>query len=246
MNSIKLILLILLTFVNVASADISDPLESVNRPIFWFNDKVDSYVLKPVAQGYQYVVPRPARTGVANFFDNLRYPIYLVSDVVQLKFGQAAEHTGRFLLNSTIGIGGLLDVAKECGLEKHREDFGTALGYHGVPDGPYIVIPFLGPSSLRDAFGLLVDRFLHPSAYISVLDLHTAEENWTTYGLVGAEAISSREQFLGVVESGKSAALDFYLFSRSAYKQSRDGLINDGTLPSNDEFEDDFEFEDDE
>ncbi len=245
MKKFKIILFCLLFFVaSYASAETSDPLESINRPVFWFNDKVDSYVLKPVAQGYKYIAPVQARTGISNFFDNIRYPIYLVSDVVQFKFTQAAEHTGRFLINSTIGIGGFLDVAKGFGLERHREDFGTALGYHGVPDGPYIVLPFLGPSNLRDTIGLVVDRFIHPSAHITRLELGRAEDNLVTYGLLGTEVVSTREQLLGVVDSAKSASLDYYLFVRSAYKQSRDGLISDGAVV--DEFEDDFEFEDDE
>lgn len=139
-----------------------DPLEDFNRAIFSFNDTLDVHLLEPVARAYRDYTPDPMRTGIGNFFLNLRYPSYLVSDVVQGKFDQVLEHTGRFLINSTVGVVGLIDVAKDWGLPDHDEDFGIALAYHGVPSGPYLVIPVVGPSSVRDGVGRVVDAFLDP------------------------------------------------------------------------------------
>ena len=168
--------LLLLPIADVGEAEeffeeeeIYDPYESVNRKTFGFNDGFDVYLMEPVARGYKWLLPQFIRTAYGNFIDNLRYPSYLVSDLVQFKFGQALEHSGRFLINSTIGIGGLIDVAEPLGIEPHTEDFGVALAYHGVPAGPYIMVPFWGPTTLRDGVGLLVDLALDPVLWLGAV-----------------------------------------------------------------------------
>lgn len=145
--------------------DPDDPFESYNRAMFSFNDNVDQYVLKPVAKGYQYIAPTPVQKGVSNFFSNLDDVLVLVNDLFQFKFGQAASDTGRILINSTLGLLGLIDWASDLGLDKNNEDFGQTLGYWGVPSGPYFVLPFLGPSTIRDTSGLVVDTVYFDPIY---------------------------------------------------------------------------------
>ncbi len=222
--------------------EISDPLEPLNRGIFWFNDTLDVYVFEPVAEGYDYVVPDPLQRGFSNFFSNLKYPAYLVSDLVQFKFEQAGNHTLRFLINSTAGVVGFFDIAEEYGFEPHYEDFGTALGYHGVPSGPYIVLPFLGPSNLRDGTGRLVDAFLSPTVYLSSFGVSDDAALFIPIGLYALDSINTRAELLEAIKSGKEASLDFYLFARSAYTQKRESLIHDG-IPQKDPFEDEVEDE---
>jgi len=218
-------------------ADGNDPFESVNRKIFWFNDKIDINVLEPVAHVYEDNVPRPIQTGIGNFFENLKYPKYLVSDIVQLKFTQALEHTGRFLVNTTVGIAGLMDVAEDMGLEKHREDFGTALGYHGVGEGPYIVLPLVGPSNVRDTVGFVVDTFLDPFNFLDprfgwpYSGVRSGVSDPVTIGGVTVRTIDDRAGLIEAVDSARESAVDYYLFIESAYHQHREGLIHDGYVP---------------
>lgn len=214
-----------------AQDEVWDPIEPVNRGIFWFNDQFDIYLLEPVARGYDAVVPNTVQRKVDNFFTNLKYPVFLVSDIVQFKFGQAATHTGRFLINSTIGVAGLFDVASEWGLEHQYTDFGVALGYRGVPEGFYLVIPFLGPSNTRDAVGRIVDGFLNPTYYIGYTDLSEAEEWWIIIGTTVLDAVNTRASLLDAVESAKEASLDYYLFVQSAYHQRRQNLITGESAP---------------
>ncbi len=231
----------LLRFQPALAEEIYDPWENFNRAIFWFNDQLDIYFLEPVARGYAYITPDFVETGVSNFFSNLRYPSFLVSDIVQLKFEQAGVHTGRFLLNSTVGLGGLIDVAKHVGLEPHEEDFGIALGYHGVPHGPYLVLPIFGPSSVRDAIGRGVDAFLDPLYYLGALISPDEAQLAATLGTRFVEAVDTRAGLLEAVELGKKSALDFYLFSQSAYYQHRLGLVYDGEPPEEEEWIDEEE-----
>ena len=227
-----------------AEVEIYDPIEPVNRGIFWFNDTFDVYLLEPVSRGYDFVVPNGVQHSVTNFFRNLKFPAFFVSDVVQFKFDQAAVHTGRFLINTTIGVAGLFDVAEEFGLEHHYEDFGTALGYRGVPSGPYIVIPFLGPSNARDACGRIVDAFLNPVFYLdSFTDLSSEEAFAISAGLYGLDAINTRADLLEAVETAKSASLDYYLFLQSAYYQLRANQIYDNNPPRVRDEDADFEEE---
>ena len=208
-----------------------DPIEPVNRGIFWFNDKFDYYIMEPVAQGYDDVMPGPVKESVTHFFKNLRYPQYLLSDLVQLKFGQAGTHTGRFLINSTLGLAGLFDVATEFGIEEQKEDFGIALAYHGVPSGPYLVIPFIGPSNLRDAVGLGVDTAVHPISMISYTNLSSNQKSAISLSLTGMRVVDLRYGLLDAVDAAKESSLDYYLFVQAAYYQHREGEIYDGKPP---------------
>lgn len=232
--------------------EVSDPLEGWNRGVFWFNDHLDMYLLEPIADGYDYIMPEPVQTGVVNVFDNLAYPKYLVSSVFQLKFEQAAEHTGRFLINSTLGLAGIFDVAKHFGLEKHSEDFGTALGYHGVGPGPYLVLPILGPSNFRDGFGRIVDGFLNPVPWIAAETSDGSDAAAITLGVTALDAVQTRADLDEAIEAAKEASLDYYLFVQSAYYQNRKALINDkqvekdeseGGDPADDPFAEDEAFD---
>ena len=206
--------------------EIWDPIEPVNRGIFWFNDRFDTYLLEPVARGYDSVMPDRVQTGVGNFFDNLRFPSNFVSDLVQLEFGAALEETGRFLLNTTVGIGGLMDVAKEVGLEKQDEDFGIALASHGVAPGPYLVIPLVGPSNLRDGFGRVVDMFLSPIFYVgTIFDLNDGDALAISLGAKALDVIDQRADMFEAVETAKQSSLDYYLFVQTAYYQYRRGML---------------------
>ena len=213
------------------SEEIYDPIEDVNRGIFWFNDTLDVNVLEPIAKGYKEYVPSFMRTGINNFFLNLRYPSYLVSDILQGKITQAGEHTGRFLINSTIGLGGLLDIAKDVGLPDHQEDFGIMLAYHGVPAGPYLMLPFLGPSNVRDGVGLIVDGFLDPIGWIGYSSLSSSTKLIIAASTLGIRTVHTRAGLIQAIETGKESSVDYYLFVQSAYYQYREGLVYDGMAP---------------
>lgn len=207
--------------------DISDPFEEVNRKMFWFNDKLDVYAIEPISQVYHYALPEEVRTSVSNFFQNLRYPIFLVSDIFQFKLEQAGNHTARFAINTTIGIVGLFDFAANWGFERHDEDFGTTLAYYGLGDGPYLVLPVLGPSSLRDAFGQVVNISINPIWHIFDLDISPRIANTIVPTLAGVRLVDNRERCIEEIDSAKLYSLDYYIFVRAAYKKSRDSLIND-------------------
>jgi ABC-type transporter lipoprotein component MlaA len=144
----------------------ADPFEGANRKVFGFNRGVDRFVLDPLTRGYQWLVPEPGRRAVFRAFQNLESPAILVNDLLQLRFVNAAQTTGRFLLNSTLGMGGLFDAGRAAGWERHSADFGQTLALAGVTRGPYIMIPVLGPSTVRDGFGRIVDNLLQPLTYI--------------------------------------------------------------------------------
>ncbi len=199
-----------------------DPLEPLNR----FNYRVhrigDRFILRPVARAYQSVTPQPVRTGVTNFMRNLGMPVVIVNSMLQGKFSQAVDNTGRFLVNTTIGLGGLIDVASRAGLERPNEDFGQTLGTWGVSAGPYVFIPFLGPTTLRDGVGTAVDAFAQPLFYY---DNSSVRDK-----LVILAAVSARAGLLSIDGNVDSAA-DPYLFIRDAYLQRREFLIYDGNPP---------------
>ncbi len=202
-----------------------DPLEPINR----FNYRVhrigDRFVLRPAARVYQNVTPRPVRTGVGNFLRNLGMPIVIVNSMLQGKFSQAVDDTGRFLVNSTIGLAGLVDVASYAGLERANEDFGQTLGVWGVASGPYVFIPFIGPTTFRDGVGTAVDALTHPLFYYNNSSVRDK--------LAILAAVDARAGFLSLDGNIDSAA-DPYLFIRDAYLQRREFLIHDGNPPQND------------
>lgn len=215
-----------------------DPFERFNRVVFKFNVKADKYVAKPIAKGYRRVVPRPVRKGISNFFSNLREPIVILNDLLQAKFKQAGSDLGRFLMNSTVGFFGLLDVAGKAGLKKHDEDFGQTLGKWGVRDGPYLVLPFLGPSGLRDGVGLAADAQADP--------VYQKDDKSTRSTLVVTRLINTRANLLDTTDILEQAAGgDPYLFVREFYRQRRRNLVYDGNPPEEEEL-DPFLFEDEE
>lgn len=205
-----------------------DPAESVNRAIFDVNDTLDIHIMEPIARAYKNNTPDPVQIGIKNFFLNLRYPSYLVSDIIQGKFEQALDHTGRFLINSTIGLLGFVDLAKDYGLPDHEEDFGIALMYHGVPAGPYIVIPFLGPSNLRDGVGRIVDAFLDPITWVGYSSVSAGTKVAVAATAFGIKAVHTRAGLLQAIDAAKESSVDYYLFAQGAYYQYRQGVLTDG------------------
>ena len=209
------------------NANPADPLEPFNRGVSTFNDNLDKYALKPVAEGYQDYVPSPVRTAVGNFFSNVSDVYSAANNLMQGKPSRAAEDTMRVAINSVLGIGGLIDIATPAGLPKYKEDFGQTLGVWGVPSGPYLVLPLFGPSSVRDASGMVVDRFMDPTTYISPW--------YAGLSLTGVRIVDGRAQLLGASSLIEAAALDKYAFLRDSYMQRRQYLIYDGNPPSSDE-----------
>lgn len=208
----------------VRSPDPRDPFESFNRGVFEFNQTADKYVIKPAARVYKEVLPSPLNTGISNFFSNLSDVIVVANDLLQLKVNQALSDSTRIVFNSTIGIGGLVDVGSHIGLPKHHEDFGQTLGYYGVGPGPYLVLPFLGPSTVRDAIGNGADLYLfYPVAY---LDSDTLRA-----GLYSLQYLDYRADELGSEKVLEAAALDKYSFLRDAYLQRRRSMVHDGNPP---------------
>ena len=222
----RLILLAAILSGCATSGNPQDPLESFNRGVYRFNDALDKAVLKPVAQGYDRVLPQPMQTGVANFFSNLGDVIIVVNDLLQLKVAQGVSDAGRLAINSTIGILGFIDVASDIGLPKHNEDFGQTLGYWGMGTGAYLVLPFFGPSNARDAGGLAVDIVTYPVYYVNDWAVRSA--------LYGTDTISDRDQLLQAEKVLDRAALDQYQFVRDAYLQRRRSLVYDGNVPKDD------------
>lgn len=203
-----------------------DPIEPVNRGIFWFNDTFDVYLAEPVARGYDFVIPDVVQSSVTRFFKNLAWPSFLIDDLVGLDFEGAGLHTGRFLINSTLGVGGLFDVAAEFGLEHRQTDLGVVLGQYGVGPGPYLVVPFLGPSNLRDLFGTTVDSYVDPLTLVTFSDLSNNDKMAIFIGGNALRLINRRTSLLEAVESAKEGALDYYTFVRSSYHQNREGAIS--------------------
>lgn len=201
-----------------------DPLERYNRAMFNFNDGLDKAIIKPVASGYKAVMPGFARTGVTNFFANLGDIWIGINNILQGKLGAGATDFGRFAINTTAGILGLFDVASNAGLDKHDEDFGQTLGRWGVGSGAYVVLPFLGSSSLRDGFGLLaVDWHGDPLWYVG--NVPTRNE------LYAVRVVDTRASLLDASQLMEEAALDRYSYVRGAYLQRRRSLVYDGDPP---------------
>lgn len=200
-----------------------DPLEPINRGIYHFNDGVDQLLLRPVSEAYRGVLPQFMRTGVHNFFSNINDVIVALNNLLQAKFLNAVSDVGRIVVNTTVGLLGVLDVATELGLEKHQEDFGQTLGYWGIGDGPYLVLPILGPSNLRDTVGLFVDFKTDPITYVDP----SRDRNV----LWGVRMINRRSELLDTTTILETAALDPYEFLRDAYLQRRRNLVYDGSPP---------------
>ncbi len=201
-----------------AAAD-RDPFSGVNRAIFGFNEYFDNLLLRPLAVTYTNHVPPPVRAGVGNFFSNIDDINTMANNLLQGKVDRAVSDCGRILINSTLGIGGLFDVASELGLEKHHEDFGQTLGVWGIEPGPYIVLPIFGASSARDTFGFVIDSFVNP-----VYHLENDRARVSTYGV---ERVDWRA---GLLSTDALVSGDSYLFVREAQFQSRDYEVKDGAV----------------
>ena len=213
-----------------------DPLEGVNRGVYKFNDVADKFIMKPVATAYKTVAPTPVRKGFNNFFNNLGSITTVLNDLLQLKFGSAFADAGRFVINTTFGIAGFIDVAGMDKIPNHKEDFGQTLGYWGVGNGAYLVLPLLGPSTLRDATGFVVDRVTtDPITYT-----HNIGEVRLHNQLRAAQLVDARTELLDAGDLVDNASLDPYSFMRDAYLQRRESLVADGAV-TNKALDDGFE-----
>lgn len=202
----------------------NDPLEPVNRGIFWFNEGLDTVLLRPTAKVYRTVLPDPARTGIRNVLRNLRSPLDLANQLLQGDVPGAGNVIKRFVINSTVGLAGLIDVAAEKGIPYEYESLDQTFAVWGVPEGPYLVLPVLGSSSLRDAFGTAGEFFADPiSNYASNTD-----RTWISYTRAGLYAIDTRSEYLDALDDVKRNSFDYYASMRSLYRQRRDGWIRDG------------------
>lgn len=196
--------------------EIYDPWEPMNRAIYSFNVMVDDYAIKPMAKGYRSVVPDLVKTGVSNAYDNFAYPVTIVNDFLQGKFVQGCADIGRFIVNTTVGIIGVFDVAQHINLPEHREDFGQTFGKWGVGEGPYLVLPLLGPRNVRDAVGLVGDILVDP--------LYQVKGPGAQNALVAVDVVDYRYRLLDATDL-VDEALDPYAFVRESFTQQRRSLI---------------------
>jgi phospholipid-binding lipoprotein MlaA len=220
---------------NTPVNDLRDPWEGWNRGVQNFNDKLDNYVMKPVSKGYQAVTPSFLDRGITNFFSNMDDISVIVNDLLQAKFYQGGNDTGRLLINTTLGGAGFVDVASMLEMPKHNEDLDQTLGSWGVPSGPYLVMPFIGPSTPRGVVGMAGDTASNPI-------------NWVTpaaipYGVGALKTIDTRADLLSASKIADEASVDRYEFIRNAYFQQRNYQIFDGNPPMNDEMEQELELE---
>ena len=213
---------------------VDDPLESINRVTFAFNEAVDEAILAPVAKGYRALFPKPIRKGISNFMSNLSQPWGAANSAFQGNFKNAGTAVGRFLINSTIGILGFFDVATDMGLEETKEDFGQTLGVAGVSSGPYLVIPLLGPSNTRDVVGRIAGYFGDPVTFAMRQENH---DSWIWIG-TAIKGISYREENLERIDNLRMSSVDFYATVRSLYEQRRERLIQNESADSADPFQD--------
>lgn len=227
MNAIRIIIVIIAVALTGCSStrakNPADPLESINRGIYKFNDTVDKNVIKPVAQGYKAVMPTVGRVMVSNFFSNLDDVVVTANDLLQFKLVQGFSDGMRFVVNTTVGVFGLIDVASTGGLQKHNEDFGQTLGKWGVGNGPYLVLPILGPSTLRDTAGLYADGYTSPMYQMN--DMGARNQAYLTRG------INRRSEFLDQEKVLDEAMIDPYTFMRDAYLLHRTSQVHDGNPP---------------
>ena len=227
----RLACLFLLVFMLGGCATVQnprDPFEPFNRAVYDFNEGFDKVVARPVAEVYRTVLPSPLRQGVRNFFSNLNDVLVALNNLLQGKFHAALNDFSRIVINTSIGLLGILDVASAAGIEKNDEDFGQTLGWWGIGDGPFIVLPFLGPSTGRDVVGRVGDYFTDPVGYVD--PTRARNQLW------GTRAVNRRAELLDASTILQTAALDPYEFVRDAYLQRRRSLIHDGAPPPDREF----------
>ncbi|WP_153099264.1 MlaA family lipoprotein [Paraburkholderia hayleyella] len=198
----------------------ADPIEGFNRTMFTVNDKIDQYALKPVAEGYVWLTPEPVRDSVTNFFSNAGDVYIAANNLLQLKIADGVGDIMRVVINTIFGVGGLFDVATLAKLPKHDNDLGLTLGHYGVPAGPYLVLPLMGPSTVRDTVSMVGDYFVNPLSYV--------KPDAASWGLYGLNVIDMRANLLSAGDVLEGAALDKYSFVRNAYLQRRKYLLSDG------------------
>jgi len=205
-----------------------DPLSGYNRVMTNFNDSFYIDILEPTAKAYKIVLPKPIRKGLANIFDNLMYPMRLLNNLLQLKFKNSYLETQRFLLNSTIGIAGFMDIANDnFHIKQHQEDFGQTLGYYGIKSGFYIVWPILGPSNLRDSVGLLTDGIINPMTYVANRGYNLLDNSMQSFGVTIGHTINYSSLHVGEYEKLKKDAIDLYPFLKNIYEQRRKQQISE-------------------
>jgi phospholipid-binding lipoprotein MlaA len=198
-----------------------DPLEPINRKVFWFNRTADKYAIRPAARAWNWVLPDVMQWSVRRFFLNLRDPVVAVNCLLQWKPAGFAESLGRFGVNSTVGVAGFMDPAIVFGLERRDEDFGQTLAVWGLREGPFLMTPILGPMNVRDGFGWAVDRVASLTPFFI--------EGWIGIAAAAVDAVNTRSLYLGEIEDAEAASLDFYVAVRNAYAQRRFRQVNDST-----------------
>lgn len=203
---------------------VNDPLENINRTTLKMNDAADKAILEPIAKGYRYATPKWSRTVVSNFLRNLNSPVIIGNQILQGDLEGTANATARVVINTLAGFGGLIDFAEQGGIEHEQEDFGQTLATWGMGDGMYVMLPLLGPSTLRDATGSLVDSYADPLR----IYLFNIDEEHLHYTRVAANVVSQREELIEVINDLRRNSFDYYAAIRSAYYQRRENLINDG------------------
>lgn len=206
----------------------SDPLEPFNRAVFEFNQVFDQLLFRPLVTGYRFITPQVVRTHIGNVADNIFEPVNAINAFLQGDFTQGMQSFWRFVINSTIGLGGINDVASEAGLQQRSEDFGQTLAVWGVDSGPYLVLPILGPSNLRDTTGLVADIFTNPINY--------AVDRWTAIGIGAGQAFVLRERYNEAIDDINSSSLDPYATYRSIYQQRRAAQIVNKNVSDDDPF----------
>ena len=202
----------------------NDPLEPMNRKIFAFNMMADKYALRPIVKGYRAITTSGFRSKVRTFLGNLKTPLTVVNDMLQLNLKNAGVDFSRFIINSTLGFFGVYDVAERMGLPANTQGFGTTMGVWNIPSGPYLVLPFLGPSSIRDASGIVGDVFLDPLYYVG-RNNNDRDVKWSFWIIDGVNAVTTYENNIDLLDEGKKTSLDFYAFMRSMYQQHRKKAI---------------------
>lgn len=232
LTSFKTIRLLALTAAMIAgvagaakaqeAGEIDDPFMGFNRAVFSFNDAADQAVLRPIAQGYRYIVPRGGRTGIRNVIHNLRAPVNLANNLLQGDLDGAGTTLTRTIINTLIGVGGIFDVAASEGIPYRQEDFGQTLGTWGIGQGAYVVIPLLGPSSMRDSSGLLVDSLMDPLNWY----LHNIDEDGWILARFAVTNISRREELLDALDDLRRNSFDYYAAMKSAYVQNRAAAVS--------------------
>lgn len=216
-------------FSQQESNDTIDPLSGYNRVMTSFNDTFFTYLLNPVSEAYAYIIPQPMRLGISNAIDNIQFPVRFANNLLQGKFQNSSDELERFIINSTVGLGGLIDVATDYmtnPIPAHKEDFGQTLGYYGVGSGFHVVLPFIGPSNVRDIAGITADAYLSPLVNVRGLENYKIPKNLgQSIGIYAIYMINKTSLHLGEYENLKKDAVDLYPFLRDVYEQKRDSDI---------------------